>query len=380
MLFDLEPKSKREDLYDFEEQLNDLLAMLKGRRASAPMIRVVAPRRLGKTSLVLTALSETEFPHLVLDGRVFAEASVVSKEEFLVTMERWLNSAVKEQEKLRNAFLSVLRGVRWIKVNSTPPFLHFEWEKPQEDASVADLFFCMNTIGGKCGKFILVLDEAQEFRKIVGPKYWLQKLIAHAYDRMRGIQMVVTGSEIGLLYDFLGVEDPKNPLFGRGMMEIYSPRLSREMAIDFLRKGFEQAGIPPAVEQLEKAARELNGIMGWLTLFGAISARKGGPSEKTLLETIRAASALVRSELGRFLAKKRNRENYLAILECTSTLGGASWSDLKRFLAHRLGKKVADKVFSACIHELLAVYFLEKREDGTYVIPDPILSRITRKK
>jgi len=36
MYFDLEPKSKREDLYDFDEQFEKLAALLKESRARAP--------------------------------------------------------------------------------------------------------------------------------------------------------------------------------------------------------------------------------------------------------------------------------------------------------------------------------------------------------
>ncbi|MEM2192757.1 MAG: hypothetical protein QXG38_03995, partial [Candidatus Hadarchaeales archaeon] len=71
---------------------------------------------------------------------------------------------------------------------------------------------------------MLVLDEAQEFRKLVG--YRLQPLMAYVYDEVKEIQMVVIGSQIGLLHEFLGTESPKSPLFGRAAAEIQAPRLS----------------------------------------------------------------------------------------------------------------------------------------------------------
>ena len=40
MYFDLEPKSKREDLYDFDEQFEKLAALLKEPRARAPRATV----------------------------------------------------------------------------------------------------------------------------------------------------------------------------------------------------------------------------------------------------------------------------------------------------------------------------------------------------
>lgn len=55
--------------------------------------------------------------------------------------------------------------------------------------------------------------------------------------------MVVSGSQVGLLYDFLQVDDPEAPLYGRGRTEIRLTKLSKEAAEDFLERGFRQAGI-----------------------------------------------------------------------------------------------------------------------------------------
>ena len=44
------PKESKEDLYGFDNQLKNLLGILKGRRESAPLIFVKGSRRTGKTS------------------------------------------------------------------------------------------------------------------------------------------------------------------------------------------------------------------------------------------------------------------------------------------------------------------------------------------
>jgi len=44
--------------------------------------------------------------------------------------------------------------------------------------------------------------------------------LVHAYDFDRNVTFILTGSEVGLLYDFICVEDPKSPLFGRFFYEI----------------------------------------------------------------------------------------------------------------------------------------------------------------
>ena len=49
---------------------------------------------------------------------------------------------------------------------------------------------------------VLVLDEVQYLRySIIG----LRPLLAYAYDHLRNMTMVLTGSEVGLLHDFLGL-------------------------------------------------------------------------------------------------------------------------------------------------------------------------------
>ena len=127
-------------------------------------------------------------------------------------------------------------------------------------------------------KIVIAIDEAQRLR---GPRSSeLKDAIAHAYDYDKNISFILTGSEVGLLYDFIGIEDSRSPLYGRYYVEVKLERLSREQSIDFLRKGFAQLNLRVSEEVLKVAYEHFDGIPGWLTFFGNAYARGEADIEK----------------------------------------------------------------------------------------------------
>jgi AAA+ ATPase superfamily predicted ATPase len=91
LLFDPRPKASRRDLYDFEEELKTL-----SRYLGEPLTVVSGLRRTGKTSLVLTALNESDKPYVFVDLREgFASwrelYSLISRSfsEFVERASRW---------------------------------------------------------------------------------------------------------------------------------------------------------------------------------------------------------------------------------------------------------------------------------------------------
>lgn len=379
MYFDLEPKSRREDLYDFEEPLGKLLDLLKGRRARAPLITVTGSRRTGKTSLIKTALNESGMPYLTLDGMDFADVPAIKTRSLLRVLERELSETIEREKRWAKKFLDALDGIQWLKIDSKPPWIHFEWERSSRDFDLLDIVHSLNRWARENRtKFILVLDEAQEFRRLAG--YRLQALMAHIYDQIEGIQMIVTGSQVGFLHDFLGVNNPEAPLYGRTAAEIEVPRIAEDLAADFLTKGFEQAGVEPHAGAIDLAVKRLDGIIGWLTFFGSKSVEAGGPTEKILEETIEKGSELAARELGNFLkVRKQASKRYIKILKGAARLGRASWTDLKRDLELGERKHIADNVFSDLVENLVKGGFLAKNEDGTYSVVDLILVHALRR-
>jgi AAA+ ATPase superfamily predicted ATPase len=378
MYFDLEPKSTREDLYDFDEPFGKLLDLLRGKRARAPMIVIVGPRRAGKTSLLQTALSESNMPHLILSGMAFTEVPVIKTRGLLRALERELNDAIEREKKWGEKFLDILKGIRWLKVNSKPPWIHFEWERLDREFDLLDVLQSFNRLArNHRTKFVFVLDEAQEFRKLKG--YRLQTLMAYAYDYLKNVQMIVTGSQFGFLHDFLEVEDPGSPLYGRGMAEVRAPRITDKLAADFLSKGLEQAGIKPDEDAVSSVVRELDGIIGWLTLFGSELVGAGRSTRGILARTVEKGSKIAANEFKNFLkVREQARNRYMQIMKSTVRLKRARWIDLKRDLEFKEGKKISNNVFSDLVDNLVKGSFLDKNEDGTYSTADPLLDHALR--
>ncbi|MCY0890418.1 MULTISPECIES: ATP-binding protein [Pyrobaculum] len=96
----------------------------------------------------------------------------------------------------------------------------------------------------------------------------------YAYDYLRNIPFVFTGSKAGLLLKFLKLEDPESPLFGRYAERLENRPFPRELALRFLRGGFSQAGVRVDEGLIQMAVDELDGVIGWLAYFGLRALRR----------------------------------------------------------------------------------------------------------
>lgn len=373
MYFELEPKSRREDLYNFEAPFEKLMSCLKKPRAQNPLIVVKGIRRAGKTSLIKTTLNELRLPHLYVDGKKFAGMPVMTRRDLLKEFERGLSDALEKEKKWSKGFLEVLRWIEWLKVDSEPPFIHFEWRRKPREMDILDLIHSFGRLARQNKtRFVLVLDEAQELKRLAD--YKLQNLMSHIYDHMTEIQMIVSGSQVGLLDDFLEVSDPEAPLFGRGMVEVAVPKLSNDQAVDFLVKGCEQVGIKRDEKAIRAAVNELDGVIGWLTFFG-YELMERGQIKDALVRTIEKGSRLEAQELEHFLkTREQGRRRYMVILKAAARLGRARWIDLKTNVETTERKRITDERFSNLLENLVKADFLNK-EGNEYFVPDPLLVR-----
>lgn len=371
MLFDEAPKTSRSDLYDFKEEQNSFRRALE---EDARLVTIVGLRRTGKSSLLMTCLNESEQPSLIIDARGFAQSPVISRADFFSALERSLNQFIASHTKWGSRILNALKSIRGVEVNTgIPPSVSLAWGRSRGDtADLPGLFASLGKAAeSQKTKFVIAFDEAQEFRRLAG--YDLAKLLAHVYDYVPSVQLVLTGSQIGFLHEFLGVEDPKAPLYGRVRVEIRTPRLTREQARDFLVKGFAQVKIKPDEELLNAAIEKLDGIAGWLTFLGATARRSHRFTEETVDRTLEEASRLAASEVMNFLEIRRiAKVRYLAILTRLAQ-GSASWSELKRSVQAEEGKSISDYVFSSLLSNLVSATLVAKSAGGPYSIEDPVL-------
>lgn len=154
------------------------------------------------------------------------------------------------------------------------------------------------------------------------------------------------------------------------MERVELKRLTREQSMDFLRRGFTEAGEGFDERVLELAVDRLDGVIGWLSYFG-LTAIRDGLSERMVDYVVDEASRIMVNEFSDFV-RKRGSERYLWVMKAAK--GGASWSEVKSFLELRTGDKLYDSELSKLLKNLVDVGFLAK--DGEkYVIADPVLIR-----
>ncbi|MFA4701978.1 AAA family ATPase [Pyrococcus kukulkanii] len=350
MYFDPRPKTKREDLFDRERELEEFITALESRR---PLTVITGIRRLGKTSLLLVGLNEANAPYILVDMR---DVNPSSEFGLYKRIEAGLNRLIRERKDMKTKIKGMLSHISGIQILGSGIYL--------SRVDLLELFETLERLD-----VVIAFDEVQYAKGPIGRK--LTGLIAHLYD-YTDLRIVVTGSEVGLLYDFLGIEDPNAPLFGRYFEEITLSRFSEEQSREFLRIGFEQCNINVGKETIEEAVRALDGIVGWLVLFG-MSALKN--PERALEATLKKATPLAKREFEEFLRRHEfARKRYIAVMRAVA-LGNKRWSEIKEFLERREKKSISDSVVHRLLTNLVKSSFLEKVR-GEYRIADPILEMV----
>lgn len=376
MYFEEAPKRDIKDLYDYSEELNRLREAIEG---GARLITLEGPRRTGKTSLLLTALGQMDRPSIVIDAREFSSTTTITRRDLIQAMERGLNKFLAEKRGWRERLSAAIKGLQGVEVEpSIPPKISLTWGgKKKETLDPTSLLEALGRTAESHGvSFLLAFDEAQEFKRLAGID--LSKLMAHVYDYVKGIQWIVTGSQVGVLNDFLGVENPKAPLFGRAITRIQLKRLSPEDSTEFLKLGFSQISLTLDNREISAIVEKLDGIIGWLTYVGVISRRLGRFDEAVLVEALKQGSQLAASEFSNFLSlRPQARVRYVQILRVMIE-DPRQWSEIKRGLENAEGHTVPDFTFNQLLTNLVKGGFVEKIPERLYEIADPLLHQAAK--
>jgi len=352
LLFDLMPKARREDLFDFDEELGRLTRLLGDSRTR--LIVVKGLRRTGKTSLILTALNSTGSPYAFIDVREV----VRSRRGLYRALERAINDLLRLRSPVVAELRRALEAVRGVRVAGLEVSLSWGRDRP----TVSELLRELDEAASRVGvRLPLVIDEAQRLVGPIGHEVW--NALAHAYDFLEGLVIVLSGSEVGVLEGVLG--DPGSPLYGRAYAEVNTRRLSDQESLEFLRRGFREVRVSVPEAELEEAVRELDGVVGWLTYYGYERSIGG----KDLEEVVREAVALARRELEDFMATRASRR-YRAVLRLLAS-GVRGWGELKRELERREGREVSDRA----LHEVLGALRRHSIVDERLEFMDPIVRR-----
>jgi hypothetical protein len=354
LYFDPRPKTKKEDLFGREKELKQFEEVI----AYASIIVVTGLRRAGKTSFVDVALSTTSHPHMFLDMRDLP--LVPSNTEIIRKVETAFG---KMEKKWLSPLLEALKQVKGVELAGTT--ITFQWGKGGVD--LIELFDKIDTWAKKHNEhFLFAVDEVQLVR---GDKA-LPRLFARIADSNRNITLILTGSEIGLLYDFLGFDNPESPLYGRHYAEIRMPNFGPEEAKAFLKDGFKQISVPSSEGTIEYAVQRLDGVVGWLTLFGARSRDKGNCTKQTVDDVVDEGGKLARAEALKIV---KFSPRYGVILNFLAKTGGGGWSEIKTALEIHEKRALPNSSFTELLNRLIKTSLFE-RANSKYRIVDPILA------
>lgn len=341
MYFDTEPKSSKDDFFNYEHEYEELKKAL-GRKDRT--IFIIGVRRVGKTSLMNLMYNESKSLKIWIDGRIVSEPK---KEIFAAIYEAAKLGKSKIFGKIESLNVSAF-GIGFdIKVGSE---------------STAEIEKKIRGAGHIC----VFIDEAQRMKRDD-----LAATLSYFYDRFSEVSFIISGSEVGLVEEVIGEDDAEHPLYGRSIIKITMDRLDKNRAMEFLKRGFTQLKTEIKSEEIEEAIAELDGLIGWLTLYGY---EKGVMKNKNALKkTTEVAARIAASELLRFFKNRKNQRLYVSILRNAT---GIAWNELKARVSKEFGEQVNPNLFAFAVRNLMDYSFIEKKNEK-YYLSDPLIFKAT---
>ena len=355
MLLDPKPKSKEADLFSRGEELKELLSSLRDN----PITLITGIRRVGKSSLMRVAIAETEQDSIMIDvRRIYSDSSgSMGRADLSYAIQGELEKKLKK-ERIK-ALLSKVKGVSFMGNSVT-----FDWN----DITLSSI---LEKLNDHPKPFIIAFDEAQYFRYYGGKGgKSIQNLIAWAFDNLQNIRFLLTGSEVGLIHDFIGTHDYESPLYGRYMYEIVLKPFSKDISIEFLKAAFAESDMQIPVEEITAAQNLLDGIVGHLVQYGLNRLRRS--HDEALSETFATAKMLFISEL-KELEKRSPR--YRKVLEFIASGATTFTAILRSFQAS--GDSASKSRVADALRILERSSWINK-EHGKYSIIDCVLAELIK--
>jgi len=348
-LFDLKPKNNPEELFGRRSELEELVRLVSAGR----WVAVLGPRMVGKTSLIRAA-------NVLLENSGFKTVyvnlwGVSGVHGLLGSLARGISSSRGLLDKIRDAAgmvegVSVGSGGVSISVSRRPM------------ATVGDLLSVIGRLAGKC---VIELDEIQELASISG---LLLKVLANIFNTYPNIVFVFTGSMFGLMRTLLE-PGPSSPLYGRTPAKLVLKPFRADVARSFLETGFAESNVDVESWMIDEAVEKLDGVPGWLTLYGNNVVVREMPHHEALEETVSEGVKIVKGELEHFL-EGRDRRLYMAALKAAAIR--ARWSEVKGAIEAARGIPVNDATVYKILKNLKAAMLIEEQKK-TYTVRDPML-------
>lgn len=348
-LFNLNPKESPNELFGREKELEELTRLIRARR----WVAVLGPRMVGKTSLLKVAGTKLEKSKIKVIYVNLWGAKGTSG--LLNALARSLNDEKSILQKIRNT----AKRIEGISIGANGVTISLS-KKPM--TTIWDL---LEAIGAQAGNCVIELDEVQELSTISGR---LLKLLANIFNTHPNIVFVFTGSMFGLMKTLLE-PGPSSPLYGRPPAKLYLQPFEKETAKQFLTKGFKEHNLTTKDTTINEAVERLDGIPGWLTLYGNNIALRKLSHKQALEETISEGTKIVKDELEHFL-EGRDRKAYLATLKATTT--AARWTEIKGAIQTAKSSTTNDATIYRILENLKAAMIIQENQK-VYRITDPML-------
>lgn len=351
-LFDLTPKDTGRALYGRAAELEALVRLIENGRWAA----LLGPRMVGKTSLSKAATAQVRRPTVYVNLW-----GARGTQGLLNALLHGINSSRPLVNRLRGA----LRRVEGVTVGGAGLTLS---PRPRPLRTVADL---VNLLGQEAGRSVVILDEVQELANVSGA---LLKMLANVFNTHPKVVFVFTGSYFGLLRTLLDPPDD-SPLVGRAPARIELGPFDKETSVGFLEHGFREYGVRVDRESIARVVnRSLDGIPGWLTLYGnnvAVQKMSGDAAERA---TVREGKTVARSELAHFLEPREPEAYWAALRQMTSP---SSWTEVRDAIRARRGAFVNDNSAAKVVQALRGANLIEEAYHR-YGIRDPMVRAFVR--
>ena len=336
-----------------------------------PLIVVSGLRRIGKTSLVMSVLNSLDHS-IYLNVWDIGATSKITKEQVMELFEHGIQKFFDSHKKITNQLISFLQSVAGISVNASVAGTggggSIQFHPPDKsEVTLVSLFSGLNDWAIENEQIITIaIDEVQEFSKSIDID--LAKFFSSFYN-YENIVLILTGSQVGLLYNFINKEDSQSPFYGKDIVPLKIEPLSEDESKGFLLKAFEEEGsikiqrIIPYDQIIDEASKELGGIIGWLVNFGLECVRNGRITEESIINTQETGAVQVRDEFNKFIYGTSDSEKFNQIMRALTNLTSFDFDCF-----------IKEQKYEKFLQKLEYNGFLKSDSKKRYFFSDPLLA------
>jgi AAA+ ATPase superfamily predicted ATPase len=353
-LFSLSPKESPKELFGREKEIEELTRLLSARR----WVALLGPRMVGKTSLIKATNVKLERAGI---KTIYINLWSVKGTQGLLSA---LTEGINNQKSLMQKIKATTGKIDGLSFGPGGISLSIV-KKPM--TTTKDL---LASIGRQTDECVIELDEVQELYAISGQ---LLKILANIFNTYRNLTFVFTGSMFGLTRTLLEPEST-SPLYGRSPAKMILQPFDPKTASGFLIKGLRECNETADKKKISEAIEILDGIPGWLTLYGNNLVVRQLTHQNALRETVAEAGKIVNDEVEHFL-QRRDRTLYIAALKAAAN--SARWREIKTAIETAKGTTVNDSTIRNTIENLKAAMLITEK-DKVYRVTDPMLQSLLR--